>query len=64
MTARGALVAFGILLGVMGVVVALAAPEGEDRSWTLLLSGVMIVVAIGVVATAAMVKPRDQDRNR
>ena len=61
MSARGALVAFGFLLTVMGVVLVVAGPDRGDRSGVLLLSGMMIVVAIGVTALAALAKPRGED---
>jgi len=61
MSARGALVAFGFLLTVMGVVLVVAGPDTGDRSGVLLLSGMMVVVAIGVTALAALAKPHGED---
>ena len=58
MTARGALMAFAVLLAGMGVILALVAPGRTD------VVGVgMIVGAVAVAAMTATAKPRrDDDR--
>lgn len=59
MTARGALMAFAVLLAGMGVILALVAPGRTD------LVGVgMIVGAVAVAAMTATAKPRRDDDRR
>ncbi|HET6651155.1 MAG TPA: hypothetical protein VFH10_00830 [Nocardioides sp.] len=59
MTARGALMAFAGLLGVMGVILAVVA-----RGRTDLVGAAMIVGAVLVAAMTATAKPRREDGDR
>jgi hypothetical protein len=62
MTARGALIAFGVLLSLMGVVLAVAA-RGRGDGWGVLVGCAMVAVAVGVSAMAVLAKPRsDEER--
>lgn len=65
MGARGALVAFGLLLSATGVVVALTAPAtgASGTPWQLCVSVAMILAALAVTAFAALAgSRRDHDR--
>ena len=59
MTARGALMAFAVLLGVMGVIMAVVARGRID-----LVGAAMIVGAVAVAAMTATAKPRNEDDDR
>ena len=59
MTARGALMAFAVLLGVMGVIMAVVA-----RGRTDLVGAAMIAGAVAVAAMTATAKPRREDDDR